>query len=739
MKKIEADLIGRNETEHTNILVTSEETLRNSGCDLSLLSLPCIRQSLFDRIGEILTVKIDGYSFKFDDIKVIDDTSFGQEIEKIPGSNTDIGGVFPPKSSEELFVKEEGKIYITVGMDLQPFFDDDFQKEFQFLRNSKEWVDFIGFKEKFFNERSKKEEPTLKSRVEEFKSGYAEWDKEERELEKKGYDMEVFRGSLYNDFFSPIYKIDKDKLSEKLEKEKEKHKEDKPYMVDFLEKLKNLEWKIKIRFSRSGLVSLFLEKEIKEGVLVEKTKEGEELKKPTKLTDYIQEVSEILKDPYSEEIDLIKEEIKKVEEVIDELRSILPPDAKSLLEEWQEDPQTALEQLQKIENIVKSLLPEERRDNYDKIIKFLKEYDTLKDSSNTLETIQIVAGKEQNFDSYLWILSVYATHFFLKEYIERTKNWKLKEPPDISYMKGSHYENQPIVRNYFIIYHLPANIEGLVINEKDKFIFNLKDHFSCPGRKENCPKVQTKKVCFIKEFGNQFYSLGEFAVIEKEGKIVWPCISLERIEQLSNIDLSSWEGELCLLNGMVGVICYQNYDRVLKFGRYDEYESYWRCIIKGLGFFMFVKTGCQIVERELYDASYRMRTIEMGKTKEEIDKFREKIIILGNIINERLRIAANPYSISRADYAIIKFKRFVELLGIKDILASIEASFEEVNRGITHYYEAKRAKDLKNLTWIVGIFTTIIAVGTVMLVVIEPTYHFWLAKLLKTIFNLLGL
>ncbi len=104
-----------------------------------------------------------------------------------------------------------------------------------------------------------------------------------------------------------------------------------------------------------------------------------------------------------------------------------------------------------------------------------------------------------------------------------------------------------------------------------------------------------------------------------------------------------------------------------------------------------------------------MREIEERK-REDVDALRKNMLVIANLLNEKLRIASNPYSISRADFAIEKFAKFIELTGTKKILANIECSFEELNRSLTNYYENKRAKKLVILTyWLIP--PTIIIAG----------------------------
>ncbi len=528
---------GEREEIRGNILIASKEELKKINCSLPS---PCLKASVVDdNAKKVISLdfkhKFNSEEYHFvlveEDIKKIEDDIFVSEVRELLNlTNIDnreidnIIGIFPPITSR-LKVGKKGKIQIITAMDLAPFFEDEFQEGFLSYRNSIRWVDFVGFEKE---QTGKNLEETLKQIVGEKEGDYAQYDPKERELEKKGYDMDIFRGSLYHDFFTPIYKVDMEKFVELLNDEKEKlegakiEESKKLFLEKLLEKLKQFkekEWRIKIRIDKAGVIYSFLEKELEEKI---------------EIVEYIQEIQNILTDPCFEQIEELKENKKNTEK---ELKGTTGGS---------------------IEDIRKRLYK-------------------LDEDVSKLEKASLTLGTEQNFNSYVWALAIYSIYFFLNKYfIERKdrlpfKKMALKLPYKIDHRSKVLSTGQPLVRNIFIVYHLPEDIGGLVIKEKE-FLLNLKDHFACHivPRKNNCPNFISG--CFIDEFGNQIYSLGEFVFKFKSGQVIFPSVSLKRIDELSTNDLSSWEGELCLLSDLSGIICHKEF-KVFKDGTPGEYSE----------------------------------------------------------------------------------------------------------------------------------------------------------------------
>jgi len=154
------------------------------------------------------------------------------------------------KTNCQQIIIDEGNIYIIVSISLSPFFEESIERKFYEVRLSEQWGRYVGFGEG---------KETLLSRIKNEKdgNGFFSYDTDERILEEFGYDIEAFRGVVFNELFTPIYKLEKD-LTYLIENFL--HNIDKDVFYKVKENLRG--WKIRIKITKGGLANIFLEKKV---------------------------------------------------------------------------------------------------------------------------------------------------------------------------------------------------------------------------------------------------------------------------------------------------------------------------------------------------------------------------------------------------------------------------------------------------------------------------------------------
>lgn len=636
----------------------------------------------------------------------------------------------------DFLVKGDGKIYFYVAIDIAPFFTYKLEKRFFYGRCSEKFTNLI--------------DNTILEKVRKKEDGYAEYDSDMRAMEKKGYDLQVFRGIIFNDFFTPTYSINAEKLKALLIETKDHidpktiiHvgkvgipleiviKKSHASIIKKIIKIIDGCESIHIKFSYGGIAYMFMEKNIKE-------KQG-----GTPIDTFNAESKKILESPYNENV--LDEEIE--DQTNDLIKDIKAKESKIGGE---------------LGGLINDVLKGGEKTKFIKYI--LKRVKTQK--------------SEQVFNSYLWALSIYSIHFFLKEYGIGREVAKilaiypqntltpvspnatiidyLKSPVEVKYGKKSFTKNSPPSRNYFLAYHFPNNI---VVKEKsgedpaskvssgkvtDLYV---SEHFDCAFEPEKCPIkhnnliinenkeirmdnidtimvnekiIKRKGKCLLDEFGPKLISLLEGSLIikeeeeeeqvkeKKEEEPLPPPILKRKALEIPKLDLSTWKGEFCLVESEVIVICNPKHKINLR-GEPIDYDDYWKCIIHGLGFITGGKTFAQIIHRLIIEwtSQYRENVIEQKKDKAM--KIENKITILSTLLS-RARIALSSSMISRAPYARRKFQRFLDVTGIEILMNTIEYSFNELNSSVTHNADVQRQARLSTIQTILGILGLILTI-----------------------------
>ena len=91
--------------------------------------------------------------------------------------------------------------------DTAPFFSKAIEEQYLKIRNSQKFHAFLDYDGG---------ENSLKNKID---SDFFEYSIEERKLEQDGYDFGAFKGTLFSNYFTPIYNIRKDKFKEWIDDE----------------------------------------------------------------------------------------------------------------------------------------------------------------------------------------------------------------------------------------------------------------------------------------------------------------------------------------------------------------------------------------------------------------------------------------------------------------------------------------------------------------------------------------
>lgn len=572
---------------------------------------------------------------------------------------------------KELVIKGEGEIYVTATMDVAPFFNEDIESKFYEVRNSEKYNDFVGFDSPLLNRGQNNEYGFYYDNYRD----YCEYDNGERELEKIGYDIEAFRGLIYNDFFTPMYRVKINSLKQMLKKEKERikgHFKSDRAMIDIhiliIDKLIQTinDCNIWIKLSKGGIAYMVFEKKIK-------NESGE-----VSIKDYYIEIQKIMASPFVDKENEMKKNLN--------VGQIFDIGSEKILTE--------------IMNIRSRRI-------------------------------------EQVFNSYLWALATYSISFFLEKCqlgewitkevlsLKKTKNESksfLKLPYEVKYGQTVFTKDSPPVRNYLIAYHLPNDIIG---KENGKEVINLKDYFDCLYDSKGCDGngMSEEHAGQLEEFGALLHSLLEGSFVKENGTTALPQIISRKAAKIAELDLSSWKGELCLLESEGVVICNPKI-KIYVSGKELDYDDYWKCIIKGLNFLTGGKTFVQVIHRMLIECTQQYRNLRVEKKlnkkeeKIEVNNIECKISIISNLLS-KARIDLSPSMIARAYYARGKFERFIEVTGLATLLKTLETSFNELNGAITNYADTRRQRILNKLNKLSIVFATVMSVVTILLVAIE--------------------
>ncbi len=581
-----------------------------------------------------------------------------------------------------------GSILITVAIDTAPFFSKAIEEQYLKIRNSQKFHAFLDYDGG---------ENSLKNKID---SDFFEYSIEERKLEQDGYDFGAFKGTLFSNYFTPIYNIRKDKFKE--------------WIDDEIESALNI-------LNASNDLLGNLEKEIirlrEEGKGKEHKKQEDyekELKNNIKLDKMAFLLIDISRSLWGEEEGKYVEYDGVTSYPITKIRAsrISLKFSKAgiayLFLEVKMSKEAPFNSYSKLVNeIIKN-----PNDLFQKKFEAYKNKVCGLDPNNprciyadiTLDLMSVLANekKEQVFNKRLWTLSIVSLFYFFektpdfKAQLEKIVGGECKDGDDVDlkdrFLNVRHrvkpFANLPPTRNYFIVYHLPSSMLADSVGPDPIF-----------------SKVPKREACKYSELNFALNSVypGESLMQTKE----------QDESVLLGLDLSNLKNEHCFISSEVGIIVNDN-KRIYFGGANIPYDDYWRCIIKGLGFLTGGKTLLQVVQSSLVGMNSGLRLVmdDEFNHKDEVkgsprhfrfiikpwriirgDRvksfFNIKLLLeLKRLLQEnfyiadlraKLRIALEPSSMSRAPFIRKKFENYMKVSGLKDLSKALNENSHEFN------------------------------------------------------------
>ena len=186
---------------------------------------------------------------------------------------------------------------------------------------------------------------------------------------------------------------------------------------------------------------------------------------------------------------------------------------------------------------------------------------------------------------------------------------------------------------------------------------------------------------------------------KKTETILFPDYWQKEINKMYKANLSTFQDEICLIGPERTVIyCPLSKHSVylpLKGGKTKEgirYSNYWKCIIRGIEHIIALRTELQMVEartnvemNKLSKLSQDLTTKGISKQeKKDVDTLTKRVSYLFKILVSIRNVLVIP-STYRASYAVDKFKRLSEILGLQQIEKHVQKNIEELNFSISHY------------------------------------------------------
>lgn len=257
------------------------------------------------------------------------------------------------------------------------------------------------------------------------------------------------------------------------------------------------------------------------------------------------------------------------------------------------------------------------------------------------------------------------------------------------------------------------------------------------------------------QYRGQLHSLLEGILVKTDGiqgEAIWdfPQVSDEASQQTLAGDLSSWENELCLFSQDNGVVYFSQSFPVNsadspnspRCGKCDfclvprvqglwtvqrpnvRYEDYWRCILRGIDYIMNLRLLARLLATKSTDdlvhiAGFKPQ-LEVARgyliNDKEYERLRHHVNTNTRLL-AHLRDVTTPLFISRADYATVKFRHFIEVSQIAETIKNAEKDIDDINSYLQHYEtqiqthkleeERKEAGETNTLLTIVALILTI--------------------------------
>lgn len=147
-----------------------------------------------------------------------------------------------------------------------------------------------------------------------------------------------------------------------------------------------------------------------------------------------------------------------------------------------------------------------------------------------------------------------------------------------------------------------------------------------------------------------------------------------------------------------------------------SYEDYWQCVVLGLQYVIELRWATQWVARRITDdladlADMMGQEMEKRASSEKINKLTQNVALTTRLLSH-LRDASDPMSISSADYAARKYERVIEDSGLREMIKNAEKNSEAINAFLVNHSDQvlqKTTERLTKLVGLVGVFFTVLA------------------------------
>lgn len=255
-----------------------------------------------------------------------------------------------------------------------------------------------------------------------------------------------------------------------------------------------------------------------------------------------------------------------------------------------------------------------------------------------------------------------------------------------------------------------------------------------------------------KRYGSEISSLLEGVVVntpqngnsrQNQGAR-FPETKEREIEKVLQLDLSSWEAELCLVSQDNAIIYYHLWNplganvagsedgrklcrkcdcwlseriQCIHFSNRPNvfYDDYWRCINRGFEYLVNLRLLARLVATTATDDLSRLADFiddENNPDRQTVQKLRERVATNTRLL-ARLRDVTTPLFIARADYATRKFDYFIKISGIKETIHNAEEDIQAINTFLQHYDEMAaqhRGEQLSRLFSIIAVILSLLAI-----------------------------
>jgi len=221
------------------------------------------------------------------------------------------------------------------------------------------------------------------------------------------------------------------------------------------------------------------------------------------------------------------------------------------------------------------------------------------------------------------------------------------------------------------------------------------------GTNGNNEKLSGSEILAKREYGSEILALWDGTLVGDRDKnvIKFPDFSDKEIKKLADNNVSTWYDEICLIGYERAVIYCPLVDQAIYLPFKGEnakegiqYHDHWKCILRGIEHVIALQAELQMVEAYTNDemnqvATFTQQLTTRGisrKEKKEIERLARRVANLSNILNliQEVLVAPSAY---RANNAIKKFKKFVDILALDQVEQHVTKNIEKLNTFLSHY------------------------------------------------------